>query len=114
MLSNNLQLVAIELITEFGSNGLLNINGAKPNPITGEGGTTAQIDIKYYREYYESRELVEGLILNGDAKILTVLAMEPKTDYSFVDDTAVKWGIVSITPIEAQGLKIVYEIHIRK
>lgn len=113
LLSTDLQNVSIDLINEFGSVGYLVETTTKPDPITGLGGGESKREVQYFREYYESRELVEGVILNGDAKLMIVT---PKFDtaHSFIDDSGTLWGIVSITPIEEDGLDIVYQVHIRK
>lgn len=115
MLSVDLNNVAIELIKEFGSVGSFIKNDQSIDPITQEPtGESSTLSVEYYIEYYKAKEFVENRIVAGDAKLLFTLEEEPKTDWSFKDVHLQVWNILSISPIEAQDLKIVYEAHIRK
>lgn len=115
MLSTDLNNVGIELIKEFGSVGKFIKNDVTIDSITQETiGTPTEISVEYYVEYYKAKEFVENRIIAGDAKLLFTLNEEPKTDWSFKDVHLHVWNILAIAPTEAQGLKIVYEAHIRK
>ena len=115
MLSTDLNYVAIELIKEFGSVGKFIKNDQVIDPITQEpSGESSEIEVEYYVEYYDAREFIENLITTGDAKLLFTLGEEPKTNWSFKDVHLQNWNILSVSPIEAQDLKIVYQAHIRK
>jgi len=114
LLKDDLKEVAVEIIEEFGSIGTLKVLFTGPDPITGEGGEYANERLRYFREFYDSRELVENLILNGDAKLYITRDSKPETSCVFVDDSDVEWGIVSVTTVAAQGGDIIYLIQIRK
>ena len=115
MLSIDLNNVAIELIKEFGSIGKFIKNDQVTDSITQEKtGASSEIDVEYFIEDYQPKEFVENRIIAGDAKLTFTLTEEPKTDWSFRDVHLQPWNILSIAPIEAQGLKVVYEAHIRK
>ena len=116
LVSDDLKNVSIELLKEFGSVGKLLKNDNTTDPISGFiSGVSSEIEVTYFREFFESKELVENMILSGDAKILFVLDEEPMANWSFIDSDLVVWNLVSPpVPTEAQGLKIAYEGHIRK
>ena len=115
MLSTDLNSVAIELIKEFGSVGKFDKNDQTIDSITQlKTGESSKVDVEYYVEYYDAKEFIENRIIAGDAKLLFTLEEEPKTDWNFKDVHLQNWNILSISPIEAQDLKIVYEAHIRK
>lgn len=115
MLSTELKGIATELISEFGGQGYLNYNDVKADPITGVGANSSKRqEIRYIREYFNSEELVEGVILNGDARITFVSDTKPKTSYGFTDVNGVDWSILSITPIEVNGSDVVYTGLIRR
>jgi len=116
LLSTDLNNVAIELISEFGSVGKFIKNDESIDPITQEvTGSSSEIDVEYYIEYYQAKEFIENRIIAGDAKLLfTLNNEEPKTDWSFRDVHLHTWNILSVAPIESQDLKIVYEAHVRK
>lgn len=114
MLSRDLKNVATKLIKKFGSIGSL-ITKGESNPITGEDAAPISLEeVEYFIEYYETSQLIENRIIAGDAKVIFVRVDEPHTDMIFQDVNLSKWAILSIKPIEAQDLKIVYECHIRK
>jgi len=99
----------------FGDKGVFIMNDAPADPITGlSSGTNTEVAIEYFREYYEDRELIENRIINGDARLMVVMDTKPKTDWRFKDSAGKVWNIISITPIESQGVDIVYQVHIRK
>lgn len=115
LLSLDLQVVATDLIKEFGAIGTFLFNDNEPDPITGvKSGSSSEIEVEYFRTFYETKDLIENRILSGDAKILFVSKSKPKTNWSFKDSNFTEWNVLSFTPIEAQGLMIVYEGHIRK
>lgn len=113
--STGMVKVATDLIHKFGAEGKLVHNDNNIDPISGiVTGVSTTEDIEYFRTFYEDRELIDNRIINGDGKLLVVLDHNIKDNWTFEDHSGEKWDIISTTPIEAQDLNIVYELHIRK
>lgn len=115
MSSLDLSSVPIGLLNSFGSVGKFTKNDNDQDPISGHyAGSPTEVSVVYIREFFKSKELIENLILNGDAKITFVLDEEPSTDWSFIDRNNVQWNIKSIVPMEDSISTVAYEAHIRK
>ena len=106
--------VAIDLInSDFGATGkLLQKSAEVLNLDTFEmESTEKEKTIEYYLQAFESRELIENKIKEGDAKLFTFV--EPDDKDIFIDEYAEKWEIVNnqITPIYK---KTAFITHVRK
>ena len=114
MLKDDLSKVAIELIKEFGSKGKLLTKGGDFDILTGDEAPSTENDIDYFYEDYGTKELVDGHILAGDAKLYTYSEVLP--NQQFKDDTGQVWNIIGneIEKLWLQGKVVCYVSHIRK
>ena len=112
---SKMKVSAAKIIKNFSAKGFLLKNDDVTDPVTGiESGTKTEITVDYFREYYENYQLIDDRIIGGDAYLLISTDVIPLMDWQFRDADGVKWNIMAITPTEANGVKIIYSVHIRK
>ncbi|MDM5264683.1 hypothetical protein PF327_10800 [Sulfurovum sp. XTW-4] len=115
MLSDDLRILSSEMIEEFGDTGLFVLDDVVPDSITGETvGVPSEVSVTYFREFYKTKDLIENLIIAGDAQILFVSDTKPKKSWKFKDSDGDQWSIIDIIPTEVQGVKVVYKAQVRK
>lgn len=106
--------IASDLIVEFGATGSIQ-PPPKYDSITGDViSTDTPISVKYYRDFFQPKELIPGKIEDGDANLYIATNTPPPKDSIFTDSFSEKWNIMSSRQIEAQGEAIIYEVHIRQ
>ena len=112
---SKMKVSAASIINNFSATGYLIHNDITTDPISGiKSGTATETEVDYFREYFEDYQLIDDRILGGDATLLLVTDVKPEVTWGFRDASNDVWGIVSVTPIEANDVKIVYQIHVRK
>jgi len=108
--------VALELLTEFGSDvTLYRETGATANPVTGAvvAGTDASVVSKGLLKPYPNSMIDGTRILVGDRMLVLSAENTPlPTDKPVI--AGQKWAIVNITSINPAGTPLVHFVQVRK
>lgn len=112
-LANSLSPTITDVITQFGSDGVLkSASGSTYDTSTGTvTKTQSDTNIKIIVESYQSNELNEN-IQTGDLKFLVVLSSEPKLS-DIVTFNGKSYNIVHIQPNILQNVVLFYTLQVR-